>query len=162
ENSPNILMERNGQVVFTPQYVRRKANSDMRDRVVILGQETPDFEMAIPFHPVYPHQQQIVPPNEDTKLLLETYSRFVCRVPHPEHPDWKVKKVRIYRVKHNIMPDRQFFWGMDPREPETFEPVYLGEYDASGKLLDPESPFLYWMLPIVRNDPTNINRVRNY
>jgi hypothetical protein len=73
-----------------------------------------------------------------------------------------VKSVKVYRVLHLIMPIPEFFQGLDPRDPETYRPVYLGEYDLTGNLLDHDSPFLYWMLPIVRRDPTRPTWISNY
>jgi hypothetical protein len=41
--------------------------------------------------------------------------------------------------------------GYDPREPYFYLPYYFGEYDPEGKLLDPNSPFLYWLVPILED-----------
>ena len=38
---------------------------------------------------------------------------------------------------------------MDPFHPTTYRPYYLGTYDAEGKLLDPEDPMLYWLVPVL-------------
>lgn len=163
--SPQVIYTNpvNGQLEFTAQYLRRLANSDQAAKQpVILGKSPPKREFAIPFHPQIPHPQQQMPPNLETQRLLESYARFVCRLPHPDHPDWKIQKVRVYKVTHLIIPVPQFFWGMDPREPETYQPVYLGEYDPEGNLLDTESPFLYWILPILREDRDHPEIVRDY
>ena len=83
------------------------------------------------------------------------------------HPDWKINKVKVYRVIHRI-PEMSAFVNekMDPRDPTNYWPYYMGEFDPKGNLLDaghvdakgkliPADPFLYWMLPILRDRPAH-------
>ena len=36
-----------------------------------------------------------------------------------------------------------------PYHPATYRPVFLGEFDARGNLLDPHDGMLYWVVPIL-------------
>jgi hypothetical protein len=44
---------------------------------------------------------------------------------------------------------------MSPEEPTKFLPVYMGEFDADGQLLDPDDPLRYWFVPIIRESGPN-------
>src|SRR5262249_35240194 len=81
------------------------------------------------------------------KQLLQSYARYAMRLPYPKHPEYKARSVRIYRVQHRILGAPELASGADPLDLTTFLPYYQGRFDAEGKLLDPEDPFLYWHVP---------------
>ena len=85
-------------------------------------------------------------------MLLASFARYLLRRPHPDHPDAKPVAVKIYRVQHQILPAAAMAVGADPRDWIYYFPYYVGKFDTEGKLLDPEDPFLYWLLPMVREN----------
>ena len=72
--------------------------------------------------------------------------------------------MKIYRVVHVIAPVGPFVnLGIEARDPEFYRPYYMGQYDAKGNLVDTDDPFLYWLLPIVRDNIQDPNSaIRNY
>ena len=137
----------------------------------LLGQDPlPKKDLGVPMHPFIPHMQQYLLPNLNSKVIVASYARHVCRMPHPQHPDWKIKSVKVYRVVHMIAPAAQFTSDvirMDPRDPELYRPYYMGRFDPNGNLLDAPrykadgsleqqgDPFLYWLLPILRDNASD-------
>lgn len=150
-----------GQTVPTEWFKRRVYNSPVQQGVIV-GVPQPDVKrprIPVPFHPVIPQTAQYMAPTYFTRQVLESYARHVATLPHPDHPDWKFKSVKIYRVVHAIPLPADFVNGGDVRDPELYRPYFMGEYDGQGKLLDPEEPLLYWLLPNLRQqgDPGDPN-----
>jgi hypothetical protein len=99
------------------------------------------------------------------KRLIRSYAMHVFRAPHSEryldfrnleHPDQPIKRVRIYRAWHQILRPADF--ASDDWHPQTrtlFRPIFLGEFDQDGTLMDERDPCLYWIVPvmIVPKDP---------
>lgn len=112
----------------------------------------PTGALRIPFHPLVPQQQQYIIPIQPVKELVSSYAKHVTRLRHPEHPDWRIQSVKVYRVKHVLAQEGPFMKGVDPREPYFYLPYYYGQYDPDGRLLDPNSPFLYWLVPVLEDN----------
>ena len=68
-------------------------------------------------------------------------------------PDAEPVAVKLYRVQHRIMPAEFLANGGDPRDWTLYLPYYMGRYNQDGQLLDPNDPFMYWLLPILRENP---------
>jgi hypothetical protein len=100
-------------------------------------------------------------PNEITsKKYLASYARHVARDPKyrsPDSPDTPVKSVKVYRVLHAILTAQEMALGVNPEEPSKLLPVYMGEFDSDGTLLDPGDPLIYWVVPIIRGPDGKIN-----
>ena len=100
------------------------------------------------FEELPPLLNQYSEPMEFSRRLIASFARHVA---HSESTlSNPVKAVRVYRVVHTLMSPRELYEGKEPLEPTRFVPFYMGKYDPDGKLLDPEDPFLFWHLPIVR------------
>jgi hypothetical protein len=84
-------------------------------------------------------------PNSWSKIVIESYARRMHY--HPPNPAKKVASVKIYRVMHDIPLPKQLADNKDPEDPTFYGIYYVGEYDAEGKLLDPDNPYLYWLIP---------------
>ncbi len=117
----------------------------------------------IPLHPGLPEAVQFREPTAHAKRMIQNYTRWVAQHdPQAETPR-KVVKVRLYRVLHEILEGRDIADGYDPLDMWRYRPYYQGEYDRDGNLLDPHSPMLYWLVPIIRKDdrtgwsPENLN-----
>jgi hypothetical protein len=167
------LVDREGAYYLAPWFADRLAHSPNQPVMNIGQREKKTTGLVIPFHPVISPPMQFLQPNEQSRLLLSSYAKHVCRIPHPTHPDYKIKSVKIYRVQHDFVdmsPIGPFVEdGMDPRHPATYKPYYLGEYDPEGRLLDISQfdlqgnlikagdPFLFWLLPMLPDDPGDLN-----
>lgn len=110
------------------------------------------YTAKIPLHPLVPDALQFREPNVMSKLMIQDYARFVAQAaPLPPGPG-KVKRVRLYRVTHDILEGRSLALGADPLDRHLYRPYYQGEFDAEGTLLDPNDPMLYWLVPIIKKD----------
>jgi hypothetical protein len=119
-------------------------------------------------------------PSELAKKYLRSYVRHVALTVRPrEHPDAKVKRIKVYRLVHQIIAANQLADGLNPLDPTMYYATFLGDYDAAGELIykplgpkdaktiewwdqdfqtgreqlmsEPaQDPFLYWYLPIRR------------
>jgi hypothetical protein len=154
---PLFVMHPDGSFGPAPHYFRRVTHSLQGvPKPVILGVPTPKVEMAIPFHPDINHINQYYPPTAQVKKLVASYARHVTYTAKME--GYKVKAVKIYRVIHNLPATpaqiTAYLSGVvEPDDPDTYRPIYLGDYDTEGDLIDPENPFLYWVLPTIKENP---------
>jgi hypothetical protein len=105
--------------------------------------------------PDLPMDVQYREPQDLAKVLIASYARHVALTyPHPEgKPSVNVTSVKVYRVTHNIISPAELGKGLSPLELHRYWPYFQGEFDPSGKLLNPRDPFLYWYLPIAYVPP---------
>ncbi len=142
--------------------------------VPIVGQENPT--LVVPFHPLVATLQQYSRPNDTARRLLASYVRHVAHA-KAQHPDPKLKGyelrwIKVYKVRHEIPPS-DFYAKWDPplapNDPILYRPFYLGRYNLEGELFDAPvynahgaqvagDPYLFWMLPILRDDKTGITQ----
>jgi hypothetical protein len=94
-----------------------------------------------------PLMSQYSEPMEFSRRMIASYARHVA---HTDSEPAKVKAVRVYRLVHKMITPKELYEGKDPLDPTNFLSYYMGKYDPDGKLLDPEDPFLFWHVPIVR------------
>jgi hypothetical protein len=114
-----------------------------------------------------PEYTQYREPNEITsKKYVTSYARHVARDPRSrslDSPDSPVKSVKVYRVLHMMLNAQEMGSGMSPEEPTKLLPVYMGEFDTDGELLDPKDPLLYWVVPIqFEQDGKGGSVIKNY
>lgn len=101
-----------------------------------------------------PQLQYRVPLNHIVRYLLPSYARHLAH--QYSGPGRKVVEVKIYRVEHRIANPLAFRNGADVYAPVWYRPYFCGDFDANGKLLDPQDPMLYWLVPIAP-DPAGPN-----
>jgi hypothetical protein len=104
-----------------------------------------------------------------SKVVLGSYARYVARsYPHLTDPAQPVTGVKIYGVIRRALEPDEFSEGADPYDPTLLTPFYLGDFGPEGKLKPrcfrvvynnrgkvirrTQDPFLYWVLPIVREE----------
>jgi hypothetical protein len=108
----------------------------------------------VPIPDDVPVNVQYREPQDLAKLLVASYARYIAwNSPHPTDPSVAVKSVKVYRVVHNIMTPAELAAGgerANPTDKTHFWPYFQGEFDRDGKMLNPQDPFLYWLLPVVR------------
>jgi len=84
------------------------------------------------------------------RRMLESYAQHVAKTtPHPTDPNRKVVSVKIYRVVHRLIMPKELLAGVRSEKVWMCMPYYQGEFDPDGKLMDPNDPYLYWLIPIV-------------
>src|SRR5207237_468492 len=120
----------------------------------VKGQE-PLF--LVPFHPDLNPMAQFQPPTLMSRRLVESFARFVMHQPHPDQPEYRPVRVKVYRVIHRLPPVLAMAQGVDPCHPTYYLPFYQGEFDGEGNLTREAQadPFLYWLLPILPDNPND-------
>jgi hypothetical protein len=144
-------------------FVRRARHTP--DYKEIVGEPLRKDALRIPFHPTALPVQQYEPPQREIKPILESYVRHACLRRHPEHPEWTVKSVKVYRVIHQLPVGpyaTAYLSGYNATDPEFYRPYFVGEFDTDGKLLNPMEPFLYWLLPIYRDGSFILDYARKH
>jgi hypothetical protein len=77
----------------------------------------------------------------------KSYARYAARVASQQGGK-PVTGVKVYCVVHQTLSPKQILDQMSPEDPTLYSPYFEGEFDADGKLKDPEDPLLYWLIPI--------------
>jgi hypothetical protein len=105
----------------------------------------------IPRHPELPDSFQFREPVMFSRKMLESYARYAARhYPHIEKPEVKVAGVKLYRVVHQVPLPRDLVLRGKIDDETGYLPYYQGEYTPEGKLVNPQDPLLFWMIPILR------------
>lgn len=159
QTPPSMWVVRDEAGKFQPLkfYKRRDDHSPNPEFRNILGMVQPPNPLGVPYHPDS-QLPQYAPPEPYVKQLMSSYARFVLSEPNPENPRLVPYRVKVYRVLHRIAEPNLLASGADPEDPTFFLPYYQGMFDTKGNLLDgPDKgdradPFLYWILPILRDD----------
>jgi hypothetical protein len=115
-------------------------------REMLLAREA--YASLIPMHPELLDLQQFRMPNEHARQILSSYARHVAL--EYAAKDVKVKAIKVYLTQHRMLGQKEFADGMDPFDPTTYVPFFVGEFDAQGNLTNPNDPMLYWIVPIIR------------
>jgi len=142
---------------------RRLWSPSTPKKEAVVGEESVPMDERIPFHPDLTPSQQFKPPPADVRRLLASYVRHVALKAQQKYPDLKLVKLRLYRVVHIIPPAFLYMNGWDADDPAFFHPYFMGEYSPGGTLLNPNDPFLYWMVPVLRDPPvTYFSKIRDW
>ncbi|VTU01054.1 unnamed protein product [Gemmataceae bacterium] len=111
----------------------------------------------IPFHPVDAATSQYrLPAAEALRYVLPSYASHVILDRTADKDEAARTTVKIYRLEHVTTSVEQFRqklpngeYAASPYHPATYRPIFLGEFDARGNLLDPHDGLLYWVVPIL-------------
>lgn len=154
-----------GQNPLVQEYQRRLSLAESTNQLLQMPPGTPFAQGiverrsvaahrdGIPFHPVIDAWMQRREPNAYSKEMVQTYARYVAHLKARETGK-TVSGVKVYRVVHMIPLANEIAAGIDPAEKHFYYPYYQGEFTAEGKLKDPQNPYLYWLIPIVKtHDP---------
>jgi hypothetical protein len=88
-------------------------------------------------------------PHETSKRVLASVARRIyLNAPQDTPSGAHIRSVKLYRVTHQILTPQELAKGVNPLEKTKYWPVFLGEFDGQGRLVDSLDPFLYWYLPI--------------
>jgi hypothetical protein len=114
--------------------------------------------LPIPMHPAIPEMGQYREPTEDGKRLARSYIQFVARK-YPTMDGKPLSNIKLYRVTHTILPAANLAQGEHADDKWTYLPYYFGKFSPEGELLEKDDPFLYWLIPILRdpNMPGGVN-----
>ena len=126
--------------------VEQQEAAKLRKRAAIGSEGTDRIPLAPPTI-MADYAQYQVPRQDVARYLFPSYVRHIAD--EYSAPGRKVIRVKMYRVVHRIVSTELFTQGADPYDPVGYLPFFMGDYDADGKLLDPEDPMLYWLVPIL-------------
>jgi hypothetical protein len=87
-------------------------------------------------------------PNDTSKKLIASIARRVMQTAEVKDGA-RPTSVRMYRVIQQMLSPLEIAQKKSPIEPTKYLPYFLGEFDDKGNLIDPNEPFLYWLVPIV-------------
>jgi len=145
-----------GFVVPTEESEKRKV---FARRYNLSGEgRTPDTRGHIPFFIGDPMSQYALPTPEATRFIIPSYASHVV-VDTLSREEAAKTTVKVYRLDHMTTPVEQFRYKLpdgtypDPYAPSTYRPYFLGEFNAAGELLNPQEPFLYWLIPVFPRSP---------
>jgi hypothetical protein len=148
---PATVTNEFGETVIAPYVLRRDQHSPKPMYSNRLGIKQPDDPIRVPMHPET--ALNYAQPNAYGQKLLSSFARHLLHQPHPEVPDATPLTVKMYRVQHQILPAAALAAGAEPRDWVYYLPYYVGKFDAYGRLLDKNDPFLYWLLPMLPEVP---------
>ncbi len=124
----------------------RKRRDDVANPFGVL----PAGVKRIPHPPVseIPEFRWYLQPQADiTRYLLPSYAKHIAV--ENSVPGRRVVKVKIYRAEHLIVAAQYFaIQKVSPYHPSLFRIYFLGDYTPDGKLIDPQDPMLYWIIPV--------------
>jgi hypothetical protein len=156
------------------EYFRRLSITERANQLSGAGPNTETFmarkllAQDFPFYPpeILPEAQQYHPLSERGRQLIRGYAEHVAHVlgtgrkaadgtPIPIHD------IKVYLVEHEMLTQLQFQRNEDPYDPETYRPIFEGQFDGEGRPLmnDFDRSFQYWLIPIYR---TATRELRNY
>jgi hypothetical protein len=127
------------------------ATGDVLPAVISDSMKVSRLSSKVPIHPEIEFESQYrLPPNSIRSQLLPSYARHVARFTEIQHDDGvtQINSIQLYGVEHFILPPADWKAGIQPYDPATYRPYYLGEFDTEGRLMDPDNPLLYWLIPI--------------
>ncbi len=160
-----ISQVKNGQLSpYNPRFIWRQINSP-RSPGPILGAPNIEAKYEIPFHPsINPPNTQYLEPKVHSQQVAACYAKHIISRPHPDdlNGEWKGTSAKMYRVIHFIPTQDMIRGGKRPDSPDLYIPYYFGHFNAKGEMMDRPifdkngmlikgDPFLYWLIPIIRN-----------
>jgi hypothetical protein len=158
------------QNALTQEYQRRLSLAESTNQLQPVGPVLPEIIRrrlaaaeepdGIPIYPGWDAPMQRREPTPYSKDKVKTYARFIAHLKARETGK-TVRSVKIYRVVHNIPSAKEIAAGVDPAEKHFYYPFYQGEFSPDGELKDPQDPYLYWIIPIVKtHDPAAFRQGR--
>jgi hypothetical protein len=118
---------------------------------------------GMPYHPLFPKQNQYQPPYEYSWKMIQAGVRRIAReyAHDPKDPSSPVVSIKMYRVRKWIISPGDFAKGQDPQDDTLSMAWYQGEFRPDGTLVNKHDPFLFWLIPIIK-DPRDGVTLLNY
>lgn len=113
----------------------------------------------IPYHPAMTVQSQCSMPLAYSQEVLKAFARHMART-HPHlagRPEFKFHSVKVYRVVHKCLEPAYMALGYSPLDKTLYFAYFQGDFTAAGELRNPTDPYLYWLIPILRDNSKFIN-----
>lgn len=113
----------------------------------------------IPFHPMITIQSQCSMPLAYSQEVLKAFARHMARLhPHLDgKPEYKFHSVKLYRVIHKCLEPAHLAQGYSPLDKTSYFAYFQGDFTAQGQMTNPNDPYLYWLIPILRDNTGRIN-----
>ena len=137
------------------------ANYAANPRDVVESTSAREAVRTIAYHPEIPVANQYRQPNDQiSRFVMPSYIRHVAHI--MARPGKSIQSIKAYRVVHRIVPIEAIAgqpasetYGMPAivptaaYDPIMFLPYYQGDFHADGRLINPNDPMLYWLVPIL-------------
>lgn len=154
-----VMFPRRPEEVKDPmavEYYRRLSVTEQTNTLAVSGGIIPDSILQarnsvshIRIHPDFPVSMQYRPLNETAKrYLMPAYVRR--GVENFGDPSRTMVRVKLYRAEHRILSAAELASHRDPYDPICYLPIYLGDFSPDGKMLNPNDPMVYWLVPILK------------
>lgn len=103
-----------------------------------------------PWFPEAAPAMQYRMPDENSRQFLRSYVRHVAKTHGSGRPGVGVKSIKVYLTQHRLLSQFQYANKVDPYDKASYLPFFVGDYDPTGRLLNPFDPLLYWIVPIIK------------
>ncbi|MBX9626354.1 MAG: hypothetical protein K2X82_21320, partial [Gemmataceae bacterium] len=135
--------------------------SEVHQRRVLMAQPGRGDAAYYPLHPAEPDAAEYKLPTPDvTRYILPSYAQHLILEHTPNKEAAAKTTVKVYRIEHKTLGVGEFTGvgtatrrPLDPYDPTTYRPFFLGEFDGLGQLVDPKEPMLYWLVPVLPKPP---------
>ena len=138
--------------------------TDASEKFDVIDRRTKRSTAGQPGHiPFFPPQlmrvtaQYAIPGQEVARFVIPSYASHV--IMEHAYEDAARTTVKMYRLDHMTLTADEYRTKLpngqhaDPYQPGTYRPYFLGEFNARGELIDPQEPFLYWLIPVLPRHP---------
>jgi hypothetical protein len=96
-------------------------------------------------------------PTEHGRHILQGYAEHVAKVlgtgrKYPDGTPVPVHDIKVYLTEHEMLLQQDFQKAKDPYAPETYRPIFMGQFDGKGQPLMSvdDRKMLYWLVPIYK------------
>jgi hypothetical protein len=156
------------------EYFRRLSLTDRANQVARIA-PSPETVLPrrlllqdFPYYPteILPEGQQYRPQGERGRQFIQGYAEHVAHVlgtgrkaadgtPIPVHD------IKVYLVQHEMLGQIQFQNNKDPYDPDTYRPIYEGQFDGEGRPLmnSFDRSLQYWLIPIYRTPTDELRNI---
>ncbi|MBX9580995.1 MAG: hypothetical protein K2X87_11860 [Gemmataceae bacterium] len=149
------LTEQVARGAYSPLVPQMFEKGEMQERRLRLA--TPGSD---PYYPIVSADggasEYKLPTPEVTRYVLPAYAQHLIWEQTPDQDAAGRTTVKLYRLEHRTLSVHELTGkgmpggrAIDPYHPSTYRPFFLGEFDVRGRLVNPQEPLLYWMLPVV-------------
>ena len=154
------------------EYFRRLSLTDRANQLAAYAPGTEALlarRLLLQDFPYYPLEmvgeaQQYHPLREHGRHLIRGYAEHVAHAfgtgrRSKDGTPVLVHDIKIYMAEHEMLGQLQFQKDKDPYDPDTYRPIYEGQFDGEGRPLmnDFDRSLQYWLIPIFRSATGELN-----
>jgi hypothetical protein len=121
-----------------PEIARRRAVASVVDAIPSAEEIAVEAPGIIQYRPLAPNSRR----------FIESYVRHVAHADAPGGRVENIKNIKVYRIVHSIIHPGLLATGKKPGDHTLYAPFYEGTFDADGKLVNLNDPYLDWLIPV--------------